>query len=542
MKRYLRTAACAGCAFLLLSVFAHAAVYLVDQRHPLASDANAGTPDAPWKTVSRAASAAKAGDTVYVAEGVYDERVSISSSGTSGKRICFLGVPPRAAVVRGFVITGAWVRVSGFHITSETPTVGSSAYDGGFLIDGEYVEVSDNLVTNLNAAVSGKGKHVVVRHNRFSKCQISVVVGGEHWLFDGNEIHRVFQHIPDSDCDYMRLWGKNHVVRCNRFHGTKKSSDPAENEVGKAHLDILQTWATKEYHFLQDLLCEKNFCEVFSQGAMVECDLPGHVARLVFQENIYWKGGSWGLNINGAQDVTVRNNTFVAIGLFGPVLRKGSTGVVEDNLCVDIGTRQPTRWYDRQGEKVGITDAFFVDSSAGNFRLRKESPCVAAGRNGGAVGACGWPQVYYVDGSHPAADDAGPGYPGWPLRTIRAALSRATEGETVVVRGGVYRENIMPALSLSRDRRICLRSWEAETAVVSPAREVTGWRRDGQRWVASYPERPTTLHRDGRPAQFEYDSVKKLVAVKGFDPRLCLMEAFGNSKSPLLTISGADVR
>jgi len=50
--------------------------YYVDQLHPLASDANAGTADLPWQTFGKAVSAAQADDTVWIKAGTYRESVS----------------------------------------------------------------------------------------------------------------------------------------------------------------------------------------------------------------------------------------------------------------------------------------------------------------------------------------------------------------------------------------------------------------------------------------------------------------------------------
>ncbi|MBE0342012.1 DUF1565 domain-containing protein, partial [Paenibacillus sp. 28ISP30-2] len=45
------------------------------------SDSNAGTSDAPWKTLQHAADVAPAGSTVYVRGGVYNQKLKITRSG-----------------------------------------------------------------------------------------------------------------------------------------------------------------------------------------------------------------------------------------------------------------------------------------------------------------------------------------------------------------------------------------------------------------------------------------------------------------------------
>ena len=60
------------------------ALYHVD---PSGSDDNAGTAESPFRTVSKAAQVAQAGDECVVRPGVYRETVRLSASGTVGNPI-----------------------------------------------------------------------------------------------------------------------------------------------------------------------------------------------------------------------------------------------------------------------------------------------------------------------------------------------------------------------------------------------------------------------------------------------------------------------
>jgi len=53
-------------------------------------------------------------------------------------------------------------------------------------------------------------------------------------------------------------------------------------------------------------------------------------------------------------------------------------------------------------------------------------------------------KTYVVDGSHAKADDAGPGTPERPFKTINRAAQVLEPGQRVVVLSGVYRERITP--------------------------------------------------------------------------------------------------
>ncbi len=75
---------------LLAAVPGFAAEYFVS---PSGNDSNQGSRQAPFATISKAAGAAKAGDTVRILSGVYREAVKFSRSGEEGKPIVFAGEP-----------------------------------------------------------------------------------------------------------------------------------------------------------------------------------------------------------------------------------------------------------------------------------------------------------------------------------------------------------------------------------------------------------------------------------------------------------------
>lgn len=93
----------------------HGAVYYVDGQAETASDDNPGTEAEPWKTITRAGSAAelKPGDTVLIKTGVYREHAKITVSGEEGRPITFAAAPNARVVIKGSeVVKGQWTRLS----------------------------------------------------------------------------------------------------------------------------------------------------------------------------------------------------------------------------------------------------------------------------------------------------------------------------------------------------------------------------------------------------------------------------------------------
>jgi len=78
--------------------------YYVDQKHPKASDANAGTEKLPFKTVSAAARVLKAGERVVIRKGIYRESVHLAQGGASpDKMISYEAASGEEVVICGSV-------------------------------------------------------------------------------------------------------------------------------------------------------------------------------------------------------------------------------------------------------------------------------------------------------------------------------------------------------------------------------------------------------------------------------------------------------
>lgn len=96
-------------------------VYVVDQRHPRADDHNPGTPDAPLKTIGRAAAMVQAGDRVVIRSGVYREKVTVEKSGTPQKPIRFVADLAANVVVTGADVLSDWTKEKGPDNIFSTP-------------------------------------------------------------------------------------------------------------------------------------------------------------------------------------------------------------------------------------------------------------------------------------------------------------------------------------------------------------------------------------------------------------------------------------
>ncbi|MBM3314717.1 hypothetical protein FJY71_02585 [candidate division WOR-3 bacterium] len=90
--------------------------------------------------------------------------------------------------------------------------------------------------------------------------------------------------------------------------------------------------------------------------------------------------------------------------------------------------------------------------------------------DGSAAGA-----TYYVATT---GNDTNPGTLARPWRRIGKAASTMTAGDSVLVRGGVYYENVKPGRSGTASDPITYAAYDTETVVVDGSSPVTGWVQD----------------------------------------------------------------
>ena len=126
------------------------------------NDANSGTLAKPWRTIQKAANTLKAGETVYIRGGVYNERVVPANSGTAGNYITYSAYQGETVVIDGTGISigfgnGLFYIKDKNYIKVQNITIQKSGYIGLYAL-GNYLprnNVVGLVISNVRVLNSG---------------------------------------------------------------------------------------------------------------------------------------------------------------------------------------------------------------------------------------------------------------------------------------------------------------------------------------------------------------------------------------------------
>jgi hypothetical protein len=349
-------------------------------------------------TIQEAANRVKAGDSVFVIQGQYEECVHILYSGELNKEIVFTSKPLKSAYINGgFEIRGSYIKINGFNITNKLQKWPDRI---AIHIEGNNIEISDNYIFEVqNEAIRGSLKRmptdIVIKNNKIYHSQMGIVVEGNNWIVRNNEIKRLFNY-GNGDCDYSRFFGDNHKFISNLFHGT------FQFEVGGAHVDCFQTFDNNG-QYAHNIIIEKNRCKDFMQGFMGEAHYHHDISNIIFRNNIFENGflhNSHGMIVQDIPKIQVFNNNFINIKWRGIAIqasdnRLSKYAVIKNNIFYNCGTSYSyfdntsigdfnlifnTKSNPNAGENDIINqDPMFNEMHSGDYRLKSNSPAIDTG-------------------------------------------------------------------------------------------------------------------------------------------------------------------
>ncbi len=210
----------AGTLLVLTAIKAAPTILYVDENNDACTDFGSGIVGQPFCTISEAASAAVAGQTVQVASGTYAENVTPTHSGVAGSPIIFTAAPGalviitgKAAGSNGFTIPGkSYITIRNFTISGTVRYGISASLACSFLwIIGNHITGagrSTNSSTikpaiNLNVATHSLIQNNILDHNTSSG--VYLAAGSDGNTVDHNDISFNATRYTDSSGAYHRL-------------------------------------------------------------------------------------------------------------------------------------------------------------------------------------------------------------------------------------------------------------------------------------------------------------------------------------------------
>lgn len=411
-----------------------AAIYYVDQSHPLASDSNVGSEDYPWLTVQKGMAVAVAGDTVRIKHGTYvgtgsGNRVTPafrpSNSGNQGNPIIFEAYPSEAVVnltissgVGGPVIGSYqknYIQFKGFTVMEGE----TALQDTGAMI---YWSATNGLIENCE---------IVGRDRSFNDNHSGIRIEGVNTLTVKNCLIHGFSSTANKGWNNhsgIEIYTSSYIdIENNEFYGSNT----------QLFMKIYGQNCNFRYNFFHDSYGVGIF---MSSGN----NLPNSTGINVYQ-NLFLNTGSYSGSIILDQylgDVNVYNNTFynctadISQDFYGGFVGgrsyySGYTWKMWNNLVAK--TRNPITWRygaalnisyldynwhynnsgtynvpsdDRSWHKIaptngsftnwktyypnwdqhsGTTDPLFVNAGGttpSDYKLLSNSPCLTGGRGG----------------------------------------------------------------------------------------------------------------------------------------------------------------
>jgi hypothetical protein len=322
-----------GLLFFFVPALANAAQYYVS---PSGNDSAAGSQSAPFKTIQKGVNVAKAGDTVNVLPGTYNERVKTKTHGTAGARITYRSTEKwKAKIVGQWSSDGDYVRIEGFEITqNSTDSSGTDYGSSGIIHEGQHSHIVGNHVHHVTG--TGINSAGWTSANPYRGVDNHIIGNLVHDTGNKRLIHGIYFAHPQGTI-------KNNIVYNWPDYGIHLWHNPRDIEI--SHNLVFNSVAG---------------------GIVVGAgDSPGN-----------------GL----VQNVTVSNNIFInngkgltASGNVGPNNRFINNLVFGNGKNVDVSTSEGT-------VRGTITaDPKFVNFAGGDYRLQAGSPAIDKGTTIAAI-------------------------------------------------------------------------------------------------------------------------------------------------------------
>ena len=267
---------------------------------PNGDNNNVGSEALPWRNLNHAVYALKAGETVLVKNGTYQESLYINKSGLPGKPItykAYLGHKPKIEInkkqLEGILIQGAsYINVEGFEVVYTAP--GAEAAKG---------EQTDNGI-DISNADSALPHHINIKNNNvhgfpgggiftvladYVTFEGNTVWGNAVWAKWGNSGISMYQNV-----DFDQKTGYHMIIRGNTVY--KNENKLPSYAIGSTTITDGNCIIIDDLRHTQKFLDNKTPYSAYKSNTLIE-------------NNICYDNGARGIHVYSSDNVLVRHNT-----------------------------------------------------------------------------------------------------------------------------------------------------------------------------------------------------------------------------------------
>lgn len=380
------------------------------------NDNSSGSQSSPWKTIQKAANVARAGDTVYVRGGTYNERVVVKNSGSAGNYITFSSYPGERATIDvngvnmtaeiegGFTISEiSYVQVIGFRVVNSKST-GNGGY-GIVCYMSDHCVIKDNytyntyhsgIIVRSSANVTVDGNEVELANNDGSQEMITIA-RSEFVTVTNNHVHHGGPGVNGGEGIDVKNGSHDILVKGNRVHHVPRAGIYVDaydahtynitidgNIVHENERTGIAIEAENSGSLLETVYITNNIVFRNARTGIILGDWGFGKLQNIFiinntvaQNGIGNGHGGIGLWNTRAQNVKARNNILSGNGNF--TIEVQGTPLSETTITNNLFSGFQGGDHEERGTDYVMGDPKFADATASDFSLLAASPAIDAG-------------------------------------------------------------------------------------------------------------------------------------------------------------------